>query len=285
MPLLQKIEKWAGEPVKKSQSVGGGCIAHAEKLVLQSGRELFVKSGVAGQAVFEKEANGLRELAKAQAIRIPRVLHVESDFIILEFIATGRAGSNFFENFGRQFAQMHRFTNEKFGFYEDNYIGATAQSNKPDGTETSNWTAFYFNKRLLFQIKLAEQKGVLSQRLSRGFSQLENKIEGILQGSEEPPCLLHGDLWGGNFMIAENGEPVLIDPAVYYGHRETDLAMTRLFGGFQPQFYSAYNETYPLPHGWQERINIYKLYHVLNHLNLFGSSYLGQAESLVWGYL
>ncbi|MCA9733980.1 MAG: fructosamine kinase family protein [Deferribacteres bacterium] len=285
MNVHERIEVWAGEPVATSGTVGGGCIAQAEKITLKSGRELFVKSGVAGNSVFEKEANGLRELAKAQALRVPQVLYLEHDFLVLEYIASGLGGKNFFETFGRQFAQMHRFIGESYGFFEDNFIGATVQKNLAEEDEIFNWTKFYFNKRLTFQIRLAEKNGFLSPKLRRGFSKLETRIEQILQGSEEPPCVLHGDLWSGNFMIAESGEAVLIDPAVYYGHREADLAMTMLFGGFQPQFYEAYDEAFPLPHGWRERSNIYKLYNVLNHLNLFGTGYLAQAESLLWGYL
>ncbi len=271
--------------MQRRSGIGGGCIAQTEKIVLASGRELFVKSGMSSTNALKKEANGLHELAKTGALRVPQVLKVETDFLVLEFIKTGRLRPNFFENFGRQFAALHRHSSHDFGFYEDNFIGATPQRNLATGDETSNWPLFYFNKRLAFQITLAEKNGVLSAKLRRGFGMLESRIEAILAGSEETPGLLHGDLWSGNFMIAENGEPVLIDPAVYYGHREADLAMTKLFGGFKPRFYDAYNEAWPLPPGWRERCDIYKLYHVLNHLNLFGTGYLAQAEKLMWGYL
>ena len=133
----------------------------------------------------------------------------------------------------------------------------------------------------MYQYKLAEKNGYATQELRAGISKLENKIEKILAGSEESPSLLHGDLWSGNYMIDENGDACLIDPAVYYGHREADLGMTKLFGGFNSEFYKSYNENYPLPDGYDYRENIYKLYHVMNHLNLFGGGYYSQAISLI----
>lgn len=144
---------------------------------------------------------------------------------------------------------------------------------------------FYYNKRLLFQYRLAERNGYATAALRNGISKLESRIHTILSGSEELPCLLHGDLWSGNFLCDSLGNPVLIDPAVYYGHREADLAMTRLFGGFPETFYRAYDKEYPLAAGYFYREGLYKLYHVLNHLNLFGTGYLGEAESILKFYL
>ena len=134
-------------------------------------------------------------------------------------------------------------------------------------------------------MKLAEANGYGSAELSSTFSKLEDNFDIILNGSEEAPTLLHGDLWGGNYMVDSEGMPVLIDPAVYYGHREADLAMTQIFGGFSPEFYRAYHQEYPLKAGWEYRQNIYKLYHILNHLNLFGSGYYGQAIQLMKYYV
>lgn len=170
-------------------------------------------------------------------------------------------------------------------FYEDNYIGGNEQLNRPNALEKSDWAEFYFNKRLLPQYRLAEQNGYDASSLKEGFVLLEKKINNILSGSENTPCLLHGDLWSGNYLCGINGEVVIIDPAVYYGNREAEIAMTRLFGGFPAAFYNSYQRTYPLPEGWEYRENIYKLYHVLNHLNLFGRSYLSEAERLIEFYL
>ena len=281
--IIARIEDWAGERITGTQSIGGGCIANARRVTTGSGRSFFLKSGF-DNSMFRNEANGLRELAKAKAVRVPEVLLQGDDFLLLEFIPQGERKRNFFEDFGRQFAQMHRYQAEQFGFYEDNFIGATPQINIPVGEEATNWTSFYMNKRLLFQFQLAERNGYADEKLRAGFRKLEEKVEDILAGSEEPPTLLHGDLWSGNYMSDENGEPVIIDPAVYYGHREADLAMTKLFGGFSSEFFAAYREAYPLPDGYEYRENIYLLYHVMNHLNLFGSSYYGQAVRLIQSY-
>ena len=228
------------------------------------------------------EANGLRELKKANAIRIPGVIFFDNEILILEFIKTGNRKNNFSEIFGQQFAEMHKLTSEKFGFFENNFIGATPQINIP---QKENWVDFYWEHRLLFQYKLAERNGYVNSDFKKVFIEFEKRVPGIIEGSEEQPCVLHGDLWSGNFMVDENGDPVLIDPAVYYGHREADLGMTRLFGGFDSRFYSAYNEAYPLPEDWEYRIDIYKLYHVMNHLNLFGTGYLSQAKSIINNYI
>ena len=209
---------------------------------------------------------------------------VGEDYILTEYTGAGRKKPEFFEDFGRRLARMQRYTAGTFGFREDNYIGTNLQPNLTSEKEASEWTRFWFNKRLLFQFRLAEKKGYIRQQLRADFALLENRIGKILDGSQEPPSLLHGDLWAGNFLCGNDGYVVLIDPAVYYGHREADLAMTRLFGGFPPLFYDAYDDEWPLPEGWQYRQDIYMLYHVLNHLNLFGRSYLSQVERIVAGY-
>lgn len=281
---LKRVEAWAGETVTDARRLGGGCIANAQQIRLASGRCCLLKSGVDHPEMFRTEANGLRELARAKALRVPAVYLQETDFLLLEFIPPGAPGQDFFERFGRKFADLHRFQAAQFGFYEDNFIGATPQPNRPNPQTANHWPAFYYEHRLLFQYRLAERNGHLSEALRRDFRPLESNIERILAGSEEPPCLLHGDLWSGNFLVDEKGEACLIDPAVYYGHREADLAMTRLFGGFGEAFYRAYEEAYPLPPGFEHREGLYKLYHVLNHLNLFGRGYLAQAEALLRRY-
>jgi len=282
---MNAIESFLNEKIVSSTSIGGGCIADGKKITTESGKAYFLKTKSGFNRMFRCEANGLKELAKAQSVRIPQVIAVSDDSLLLEYIPQGIRSNRFFEQFGENFARLHRFCSDKFGFYEDNYIGATPQLNIPTGNESKNWTAFYFNKRLLYQYKLAESNGYATSRLKNSFSKLESKIDSILKGSEEPPCLLHGDLWGGNYLCDENGAPVLIDPAVYYGHREADLAMTKLFGGFTKEFYSSYNREYPLPEGWEYRENIYRLYHILNHLNLFGRGYLSEAERILSDYI
>lgn len=275
-----KLEQLIGEKLEGMSSVGGGCIADSRIITTQSGKKYFLKQGFSN-GMFHNEANGLKELARANAIRVPHVIRVSDDFLLLENIEQAAKKHDFYEEFGKQFANLHRFSSEKFGFFEDNFIGSTPQKNRPTGDEATNWPLFYWNKRLMYQLKLAEENGYADKKMRSLFSSLENKYDSILQGSEEAPALLHGDLWAGNYMSDEMGNPVLIDPAVYYGHREADLAMTKLFGGFSAVFYEAYNQTWPLKDGAERREPLYLLYHVLNHLNLFGSSYYSQAIRLI----
>ncbi len=286
--LSHKIEELTNDHVIEQSSLGGGCIANTQKIRLSSGRKLCCKTISSGISMFTQEANGLRELAKTSTIRIPEVLYANDEMLVMEYIETGHRSKDFFKEFGRQFAEMHLVQQEGIGFYEDNFIGANPQINTPLSKVTtpslSAWCEFYFQKRILYQLHLSERKGYVTKELSKAVSQIENLLFKILEGSEEPASVLHGDLWSGNFIIDENGSPCLIDPAVYYGHREADLAMTRLFGGFNDEFYSSYQKRYPLKEGWQDREAIYKLYHVFNHLNLFGHSYYGQTLQILQHY-
>lgn len=275
-----RLTKILGEEPVGMSSVGGGCIADSQRITTLSGKKFFLKQGFTN-GMFEKEAHGLQELSIPGVIRIPKVINVGADYLILEHIEGGARKKDFFEDFGHKFALLHQYSAPKFGFFEDNFIGSTPQKNTPSDAEATNWPLFYWNNRLFFQFRLAEKNGYADQQLKSLISKLENRLEKILENSEEPPALLHGDLWGGNYMTDESGNPVLIDPAVYYGHREADLAMTKLFGGFSKVFYEAYNETYPLKPGFERREPAYLLYHVLNHLNLFGSGYYGQAIQLL----
>ena len=284
--ITKEIENFRGSAIKKSESLSGGCISNAYKVTFEDDTSFLIKINEHSPAdMFIKEAHGLKELQKANAIKVPEVILYDEGFVLLEFITSIAKKKNFFEEFGRKFALLHKFRSDEFGFYEDNYIGSTPQININDETTKKNWTSFYFNKRLLYQFKLAEKNGYADSRLRDAFIKTEDKIEFILGGSAEMPTLLHGDLWSGNYITDENGEACLIDPAVYYGHREADLAMTKLFGGFSQLFYDSYNESFPLREGWKYRENIYMLYHVLNHLNLFGSGYYVHALSLMKFYL
>jgi protein-ribulosamine 3-kinase len=281
-----RIEEKLGTKIKSFTSLSGGCISDAYKVTTKDGAKYFLKYNPAiSFDMFIKEANGLKELSKANAIRIPEVLGFDEDYMLLEFILSGGKGNKFFEEFGKQFAEMHKHFSEAFGFYEDNYIGSNPQINIPDEKEKTSWVNFYFNKRILFQLQLAEKLGNSTPELRKGILKLESKIEKIIGDTKEKPSLLHGDLWGGNYMVDENSNAVLIDPAVYYGHREADLGMTKLFGGFSSEFYRAYVDTFPLEDGYDYRENLYKLYHVLNHLNLFGGGYYSQALSLIKFYI
>ncbi len=250
------------------------------KIKTISGEEYFLKSNTSSNA-YSCEANGLKELSKTNQFIIPTVYSVGDNYILTEFIESGKIAPPFYEEFGCKLAKMHHFQGPHYGFYEDNYIGDTIQLNIPSEEEKKSWTSFFFNKRLLFQYTLAEKNGNVTSKLKKGFKRLESRIDDILKDSIEPPTLMHGDLWSGNYLCDKAGNPVLIDPAVYYGHREADLAMTKIFGGFSPAFYKAYMDEFPLSDGWEYRESIYKLYHILNHLNLFGKSYLLEAEYLL----
>lgn len=277
---MEKIEIILGESVVSSRPIGGGSIAESRKIVTASGKMFFLKTGFRGR-MFACEANGLNEIRKSGAIRVPEVMAQGEDFLLLEYIEPGAKSGDFFQRLGRSFARMHRCISSSYGFYEDNFIGSTPQPNIPEKEEASDWISFYFRKRLLYQYRLAEKNRYLTKVLQEGFAHLEKNIRFLLQDSIEEPCLLHGDLWSGNYLCSAEGEPVLIDPAVYYGHREADLAMTRLFGGFSPSFYESYQEEYPLKKDWEVREPVFRLYHVMNHLNLFGVGYLGEAERLL----
>lgn len=280
-----KIETLLKETLVDMRPVSGGCINDARILQFRSGNKFFLKINSSNpKNMFVNEANGLKELAKPNVIRIPKVIYVDDELILLEFIESSRKRTDFFEDFGRKFALIHKYNADHFGFYENNYIGSNQQVNLSKDKEKNSWVKFYFNKRLKFQFDLAERNGFVNEELRKAFSKIEDKIEDILQTNEKP-SLLHGDLWGGNYIVDENGDACLIDPAVYYGNREADLAMTKLFGGFEDKFYSAYQEELPMEDGWQYRENIYKLYHILNHLNLFGMGYYTQAISLIKYYL
>ena len=265
-----------GSPrVLGSQGVGGGCIHRAEIVELDDGRRLFVKSNTQAPAgMFESEVNGLLALAAAQAVRVPSEAWAgESEgirFLVMEAIDAGRPGRGFSRHFGAALAELHRAgRGDRFGFEGDNYIGATPQPNSWD----EDWVEFFRQQRLGFQLGLARSAGRSDRTLDRLGDRLLERLADWLELPDEPPCLIHGDLWGGNYLVGTDGEPVLVDPAVYYAHREAELAMTRLFGGFDADFDAAYEEAWPLPPGTRERQQIYSLYHLLNHLNLFGRSY------------
>jgi fructosamine-3-kinase len=259
--------------------VGGGDISAAWRVMSNKGPLFFKTGGTDCMDMLQAEADGLQELARAEVVRVPSVLAcgctATSSYLALEWLSLGAADAAAERRFGRQLANLHKTTREKFGWYRDNTIGRTPQHN----SETDSWLEFFREQRLVFQLNLAASNGFTGALQAAG-AQLAGNLESILGDHQPAASLLHGDLWGGNFAMSD-GSPVMYDPAVYFGDRETDLAMTRLFGGFSREFYAAYNETWPLPEGHERRETLYQLYHVLNHLNLFGRSYLGRAMSQI----
>ncbi len=229
--------------------------------------------------MFAAEAEGLAELASPGVIRVPAVVDVGVDdresWIEMEKLHFGRSTESIERALGEQLATLHRTTKPRFGWHRDNTIGLTPQYND----WSDDWIAFLRDQRLGFQLRLAAEKGYTGRLQGQG-ERLLARLAGFFEGYEPVASLLHGDLWGGNWASCD-GEPVIFDPAVYFGDRESDLAMTRLFGGFGRTFYDAYEATWPLEPGHRERNDIYQLYHVLNHLNLFGSGYLGRAQDIM----
>jgi protein-ribulosamine 3-kinase len=244
---------------------------------------LFVKlAAPARHPMLEAEAEGLRELGAARAVRVPRVLASgitgTHAWLALEWLDLASASGSSQALLGQQLARLHRTVSDRFGWKIDNTIGSTPQ---PNGW-CDDWVGFFRDRRLRFQLDLAHRNGHGLQE--RGAALLD-RLPRFFAAHSPAASLLHGDLWGGNAGADSDGDPVIFDPAVYYGDRETDLAMTRLFGGFGPAFYAAYEAEWPLPPGAAERVDLYNLYHVLNHLNLFGSGYLSQAQRLIDGLL
>ena len=230
--------------------------------------------------MFEAEAAGLDEIARSATIRVPRPVcfgsSAGSSWLALEHISFRPAGRHGMRALGRGLARLHRVTAPQFGWDRDNTIGATPQVNAPG----SGWIAFWREHRLGFQLDLAARNGHTGRLQQRG-GQLLEKLPEFFTDYTPAPSLLHGDLWSGNAGFDESGDPVIYDPAVYYGDREADIAMTELFGGFSADFYSGYNAEFPLAAGYARRKDLYNLYHVLNHLNLFGGGYGTQAERMI----
>jgi len=257
--------------------LGGGDINEAFGARLTDGREIFLKTHPRPPAtMYAREATGLRWLAEPGALRVPEVLYVSERVLVLERITPGRPAADTDEALGRGLAALHRHGADGFGLTEDNFIGNLPQDN---GAEP-DWPTFYARRRLEPQLRMAADAGRATSAMRRGFDALFAKMDALV-GPAEPPSRLHGDLWGGNWMVDADGAPVLIDPAVYGGHREIDLAMMRLFGGFSPRVFAAYAEAWPLAAGAAERVDLYQLYPLMVHVNLFGGGYAASVERIL----
>ena len=284
MPLWQHIENHieqsTGTPFRigENRGVGGGCI-NASFQVSDGQRRYFIKTNHRRHAaMFEAEAEGLLAMANIHTIKVPRPVcygeHGEQCYIVMEYLDLAGRGDNAL--FGRQLAAMHRHTTERFGWHMDNTIGSTPQPNKPH----HDWIEFWRKERLGFQLELAAQNGyggklqTLGERLLADFPVL-------FKNYQPEASMLHGDLWTGNYGALPDGTPVIFDPAFYYGDREAELAMTTLFGSFSRDFYAAYNEAWPLYDGYPVRRTFYNIYHIINHTNLFGGGYHGQAIGMI----
>jgi fructosamine-3-kinase len=273
------LQKQGSGEVISWQAVGGGCINHGMVLHTRTGESFFLKVNTATPAnMFPCEAEGLQALRVTGGPTVPEPYLYGSDFLLMEDLAPTQKQGNYWQAFGKALATLHNHTGRDFGFPTDNYIGSTPQPNP--------WTRdgfdFFAQERLLFLTNTATLKGLLDRTTSDRLASLAARLRSLVP--EQPPSLIHGDLWSGNAMTDSRGSPAIIDPAAHYGWAEADLAMTSLFGSFPSQFYHAYESVRPLEPDYPQRFPIYNLYHLLNHLVLFGRGYLDQIKSILNRY-
>jgi fructosamine-3-kinase len=289
-PLDQRVEAAiaaaTGEPacIVGSQAVGGGCINDSRLIVLGDGRRYFLKAnhdpGLTG--MFEAEYEALAAIAASGKIRVPVPLTCAADFIVMEAFERGRKGAQWQVRMGAGLAELHRGTEApRFGFTRDNYLGSTPQPN----AWSDEWPEFWRSRRLEWQLKLFADSGHAGDKLIAMGRRLLERLDELIGEPSEPAVLLHGDLWSGNADADEHGQPIIYDPASYYGRREAEFGIMRMFGGFDRRCEAAYREVWPLAPGSDERIAIYRLYHELNHLNLFGRSYYAACLATIERFL
>lgn len=280
--LKTAVEAQLDTEITKTKSVSGGDINEAAHISTESG-EYFVKWNAKAPAkMFEVEAQGLKLLASAKALRVPKVIAHQAAtkdtpaFLLLEWLKTGRSKKATAIQLGEGLAKLHQQKAQEYGLDHANFIGSLHQPND----QTQSWPEFYGEQRIRAQMKIAVKQDKLSTELIKLMERLILKLPDLLP--EKPsPALLHGDLWSGNVMTLSGGEPAIIDPAVYYGHREVELAFTELFGGFKPEFYDAYRTSYPLDDHYGQRKALYQLYPLMTHMNLFGGGYMARVETVV----
>ena len=287
--LETRIKTWASrqlaEQITRVQAISGGCICHCFRLTTEHGASLFLKYlPEPPDRLFYAEADGLRALANASSLHIPEVISVSTNYLLMEDVQSGALGADIYQTENRAefwqklvqgLAGMHNKPMARFGFVSDNYCGTSEQRNPPclDGHY------FFVEYRLYHQMKKAQDRGLINSDHIQQLESICSRLSELIP--EQQPSLLHGDLWSGNILANLKGEPALIDPAAYWGWAEADIAMTMLFGGFKQTFYQSYLEHKPLESGWQQRMDLYNLYHLLNHLNLFGKSYLPAIERIL----
>jgi protein-ribulosamine 3-kinase len=283
--LISALGQHLNSPIHTARYTGGGDINDARTLTTEAGNFYFLKYNGLPQAphMFVAEEVGLLQLSRAGA-RTPEVLArgvsaQGTAFLLMEYVEDTPAEPVAWDQLGYMLAEIHQTTRFSFGLEQDTYIGPLLQSN----TDRTDWITFFWENRIFPQVELATEKGLVEPSLRTRFDLLFDLLPNLF-GPQEPPTLVHGDLWSGNFLIAPNQQPVLIDPAVAFAHREMDLGMSRLFGGFHWRFYRAYQEAFPLHPGWEDRLPLFQLYYLLVHVNLFGRSYLGSVKNILNQY-
>lgn len=278
-PVLTWLEENAYGRISAVHPVGGGCINNGVRLETETGGSFFLKTNSrAPNDMFVREAEGLQAMNLPNAPRVPQPFIFGKDFLLLEDLAPAPQRADYWEEFGRQLAGLHKHINNQFGFPHDNYIGSTPQ---PNPWTDDGWV-FFAEQRLKFQSQLAGDRGLLDRKEVDRVEKLSARLPDLIPA--QPASQIHGDLWTGNAMSDSNGRPAIIDPAAHYGWAEAELAMTTLFGSFPESFYHAYQEINPLEKGFRDRFPLYNLYHLLNHLNLFGRGYLGQVNGILRRY-
>ncbi len=277
--ILKKIALKQNLKLENAKSLQGGDIN--EVFLLECGSEKYViKINEASKYpnMFEAEALGLKLLQVTNSFKIPKIIAAgvegKTSYLLLEYISTGSTYQVFWKDFAYCLVKLHQTTKNNFGLKHNNYIGSLQQINNIESSASD----FYINQRLIPQFKIADELDFKFSSLERFFKNISEEIP------DEAPSLIHGDLWNGNYMVSNKGEPTLIDPAVAYAPREMDIAMMHLFGGFPQDVYSIYNEQFPLIENWKDRISLWQLYYLLVHLNLFGSSYLSQVKGIIKQY-
>lgn len=279
--VFQQAFGWE-DGAMKFQPIGGGCINNAYKLSTSEG-DFFIKCNSQQPQMFEVEYKGLQLLSETGCLGIPTPHHFGvlegNGYLLMDYVQPGRMDGAFWEQLGNGLACLHKASSSQFGLDHDNFIGSLPQIND----RYNNWVEFFVNCRLMPQIKQARNSGLISVDLVKKFDKLYTKLPDLMPS--EKPALLHGDLWSGNIHCDDQSKPFLIDPAVYYGHREAELAFTTLFGGFDNLFYQSYNKVRPLTPGFGDRVGLFNLYPLLVHVNLFGTSYLGGIVDTVKRYV
>lgn len=260
-------------------AIGGGSINQTYRITLPGQQQFFCKVNNAQRfpQLFLKEKTGLERLGKTGTIKVPKVVAYSvfdnNQILVLEWIESGTKDEMFFRRFGEQLAALHQCNGKSFGLDHDNYMGSVPQTN----SFTNDWISFFLQQRLQPMVDKCVAKNLLTPTDAALFEKVYTRLPQVFD-SKQQPALLHGDLWSGNYMCAKNGEPLLIDPAVYYGHPAVDLGMTTLFGGFDAPFYDSYHYHLPLPHNYKEQWEVCNLYPLLIHLYLFGSGYLSSIQ-------
>lgn len=283
LPIREALRDSLGIYITEAHSLGGGCIHNAREVVAGS-EKFFLKFNQSHHlSNFEAEAKGLDLLRSSEEVTVPQVIgHGNAGsyaWLILEFVNQGIRNAQYWEKLGWQIAGLHRHTAPVFGLDFDNYIGTLPQQNHPH----TKWLDFFIAERIRPMLHLAVNQRELGRSTAGYFELLFSRLRDFFP--EEPPALLHGDLWGGNILAAETGFPVLIDPAVYYGHREAELAFMTLFDAIPQRFFDAYEEVYPLSSGYRDRFDLYNLYPLLVHVNLFGGGYVTSVENILRRYV